>query len=184
MQLLLKESDGLLDLHSTTKESTPLAICEPHSFDIARKLSVQIISSGWDAIHPGSSDGYMNKTGKIGICVECGQHSDERTPRRARSSIGIFLREMGLTDTSNFPHDMSTKRHIQVRERYVARKTFSLSEDVAENLPDFGRLEVGTLIGHDGRKPVHLAKSSIVLFLKKIALPGEESFILADEISF
>jgi succinylglutamate desuccinylase len=56
----LKESDFLLDVHNTLSEknSIPLLISEYPEID--PYFNVDYTASGFDQLHPGGSDGYMN----------------------------------------------------------------------------------------------------------------------------
>ena len=179
LQILLDESDALLDLHSTTSEGTPFIICEPHSFDIARQFPFRFISSGWDTMHPGSSDGYMNQYHKIGICVECGQHFDQLTSVKARASIEIFLKAMGLIDETIYGPSQSSRRHIRIRAKYVVKRLFRLENT---DWPDFPNIEPGTILGYDGGEAVIVNEPSILFFPKDEVKAGEEAFLLGEEV--
>lgn len=179
LQILLEKSDALLDLHSTDHESSPFIICEPHSFDIARALPFSIVSTGWDAVHPGSTDAYMNRQGKVGICVECGQHDDPEAKQRARQSIEVFLMKHDMIDLPNPPMPVP-QRHIRAREIYRAKQHFRL---MLEDLPEFAQLNPGTVIGVDGERAVTINRPSILIFPKDGAQAGEEAFVLGDELS-
>ena len=177
LQPLLDQSEALLDLHSTLTESSPFIICETHSFGIARLLPFSLISTGWDNVHGGSTDAYMNAQGKIGICVECGQHEDPEAKERARLSIAIFLNAMGLIDTEE-KGGFSTQRRIHAKTIYKVVSSFALS---SVERPEFARLKQDELIGVDGAVPILAPTDSILIFPRKTATIGEEAFVLGEE---
>lgn len=174
LEPLLRESDALLDLHSTLTESSPLIICEEHSFDIARLLPFPIISTGWDNVHPGSTDAFMNAQGKVGICVECGQHEDPEAKDRARTSIEIFLRELGLVDTGIEVKPVE-QRLMHARRIYKAKTLMRFEPAEREQ---FCTLQKGELIGYDGDEEVFADQESILFFPKEGSTAGEEAFVL------
>lgn len=179
LQEFLDDSDALLDLHSTDHESSPFIICETHSFEVAKKLPFRIVSTGWDAVHAGSTDAYMNMQGKVGVCVECGKHDDDDAKRQARQSIEIFLTHFGLIERDNLPAPVDQRR-IHAREIYKAKEIFRLTPECTD-LPEFARLKAGTIIGHDGEEPVIVEQDSILIFPKDGAANGAEAFVLGDE---
>lgn len=174
----LNKADALLDLHSSRNEfSVPFIICEPHSFHIAKKLSFPIRSNGWDSIEPGATDGYMNKFGKISICVECGQHLDEEAPNRAFESMKAFLRLMGLIEGGLEIKEMDDQREIEVNHIYITKNNLKR----ARVFKDFEKIKEGELIGTDGNEKVYCHQDGVIIFSHDIEGSGEEGFILGKE---
>lgn len=85
-------SDALLDLHSSSSISSPaFIICEENCKEVVDNFPFPIRCYGFSDIEPGGSDGYMNSRGKIGICVECGNHNDREASEKALLSAQKFL---------------------------------------------------------------------------------------------
>lgn len=176
----LDESDALLDVHSSnTPASVPFIICEPHSFEVASHLPFNIRSYGWDVVHPGGTDYYMNRKGKIAICVECGHHLDPRAPQLAKDSIMIFLHIMGVINGSVPSREIINQRIIYAREIYFSKVNFTPFREFAE----FELLSEGELIGVDGNSYILSPKNSCIIFPRKRDNPGEEAFVLGEEVS-
>ncbi len=177
----LRKSVALLDIHSSSNQrSTPFIICEPHSFDVAKRLPFPIRSHGWDKIEPGGTDYYVNKNpfkGK-GICIECGYHLDPEAPKRAYESILIFLRLMNMVDgDKNIPIN-SAQKQIDASFIYHTKTDFSV---VSGSFPDFGRINEGTVIGYDGNRAITAPFDGVVIFPQNCGGPGEEAFIFGRE---
>ncbi|MDQ3014847.1 MAG: succinylglutamate desuccinylase/aspartoacylase family protein [bacterium] len=170
----LDESEALLDIHSSmTVGSIPFIICEPHSFDIASRLPFTIISNGWDVIHPGGTDYYINKKGGKGICIECGYHLDEIAPTIAKNSILIFLDLMGLTNGA-MPDQTLGQKKIYAHYVYHSKESFRL----AKKFGDFEEISQVTLIGTDDNTQVVAHEDGVVIFARERPGP-DEAFVLA-----
>jgi len=172
----LDSVDYLLDIHSFSDDSTmPFSICEPHSYEVAAQLGVSLISSGWDELEAGGTDYYMNKMGKIGICVECGEHSSESSITFAQDVIKRFLQVVKVTSTmEEFPQ--SDIRIASVKDIYITNTDFSPSKD----FKNFDKIEKGELIGTDGDVNVYAKYSGFIVFAQKRTGPNEEAFLFGD----
>ena len=170
----LDECDVLLDLHSsTTPGSPPFVICEANSRDIATRLPYSIISSGWDMIHPGGTDYYMNKRGAMGICVECGYLLDAKGADIANESINVVLRTMGLID-GGIPPVTPNQKFVHADSVYHTKVDFKL----ARKFDDFETISAGTLIGTDGGIEVRATNDGVIIFARDTAGKGE-GFVIA-----
>lgn len=170
----LRESEALLDVHSSmTKKSKPFIICEPHSFPIAKRLRFGIRSHGWDVIEAGGTDYFMNTMGKIGICIECGNHNDPKAPKLARESIIRFLTIMGAID-GRLPRECKSQKVMHAFGIYKTETNFRK----AREFEDFEPLPKGTPIGYDGKKKVLAPENMLIIFPRNQDLPGKEAFIL------
>lgn len=97
---ILKKCDALLDIHGYIKTwgiKKPLIICEKGSIETAKKLGIKTISYNWKKFHKGSSDHYMDKIGKIGICIECGPNGDKNAYKIGLDVAERFLGIFGIT---------------------------------------------------------------------------------------
>ena len=172
----LLESDVLLDLHSSASSQTKtFAICEEHSFVVAKKLPVEIISSGWDSLEPGGTDYFMNKQGKIGICVECGNHDDPKAEEVAYGSITSFLKSFGIlfgeTETG------TKKKWVRVNSIYRTRVDFKPHKVFA----DFEFVREGERVGVDGGEEVCVEKNGYLIFCRERKASNEEAFVFAED---
>ena len=98
LMIILNECDALLDIHaSNTKIATPFIICENNALELAKKLNFSIISTGWNNIEPGATDGYMFLAGKPALCIECGSVSEtKKNLNIAKDSIKKYLQYFGI----------------------------------------------------------------------------------------
>lgn len=175
----LDKADALLDLHSVpTVPATPFVICEKNGMDIARKLPFPVRSSGWDKVHSGSTDGYMNERDKIGICVECGQYNDPQVLDRSLQSIKIFLALMGVIKEKQSLDDYAGQRVVIVDYIYRCQSYFNL----VRKIPDFTLVRRGKVIGVDAKEKVRAPYEGIVVLVKEAKKPGEEVFVMGKEI--
>ena len=170
----LEKSDVLLDIHSSmTNKSTPFIICEKQSFAVAERLPFPIRSYGWDKIQPGGTDYFVNKSGGMGICIECGYHLDESAPKRAFESALMFLKFFGAIK-GEAPPIYSGQRIIHAYDIYFSQVDFRK----AKVFSDFEPLKAGDLIGTDGGQEVRVTCDSLVIFPSDCMGPQEEAFVL------
>ncbi len=172
---ILDKSDYLLDIHSfSNKIGTPFIICEPKSFDVAKKLPFDLVSNGWDKLEPGGTDYYMNKIGKNGICVECGQHSDDKSVAKAKESVFSFLKIMGIIDDPKIEVAEREQRKVEVNYIYITKSDFRPSRDFF----DFEPIKKGELIGTDGNSEIKALVDGYIIFCKKCEVGGKEAFLI------
>jgi succinylglutamate desuccinylase len=180
----LDESDAMLDIHSSgTKGSMPFIICEPHSFPVAEKLPFALRSYGWDNIHSGSTDYYMNKAQKMGVCVECGYHDDVSAVEKAKESIVAFLRIFGAisgdmpASATNAPANLPPQKTIKAKSTYRTKADFSPTEDFA----DFQKITRGQVVGFDGEHKVIFDADGYIIFCRKRDSAFEEAFVVGGD---
>jgi len=171
----LDKSEVLLDIHaSTVPKSQPFIICEKNANNISSKLPFKIIVSGFDKIQPGGTDYYMNKIGKIGICIECGYLKDKKSVEIARKSIINFLVSRGHI-AGNIRDKEQEK--IKIYKQYITKTSnFTL----IKKFKDFEKISKNQLIGSDGQKKIKALKDSVIIFPKNRYKIGEEAFLLGE----
>jgi len=171
----LGQYDVLLDIHaSTSPESKVFAICEPIASDIIKYLPLEIIISGFDKVEPGGTDYYMNRIGKIGICVECGYLKNSSTKKTAKNCLLAFLKVRG-----HLKNDLSSVRQSygQVTNLYHTKTNkFILSKAFA----DFEKIKEGQIIGIDGDKKVVAEKNGFIIFAQNCDKKGTEAFLTGE----
>lgn len=168
--------DILLDIHASfSPNSQRFIICEPNAMRISKYLPFDLIVSGFDAVEPGGTDYYMNKIGKIGICVECGYLGDPVSTQVALDSIYSFLLASGNIASGELKEiEQGT---IQMTSLYLAKTDkFRLSKTFA----DFAEISSGDLIGKDGEVDIKAQKNGLILFATNADKAGEEAFLFGE----
>lgn len=176
IQKYLDKSSALLDIHASfTPESEPFIICESNAKGIVEFLPANIVVSGFDAIQPGGTDYYMNKNGKIGICLECGYLGIPETKLVAEEGIMNFLKARGHI---NGQPKVRQQTFIQMFDLYYTKTApFKL----AKEFKDFEKLTAGQVIGTDGEEKIYVTKESVIVFPTDCSKAGEEAFLLGEE---
>lgn len=171
----LDKADALLDIHaSTSKNSHPFIICEKNAKDIFPYLPFDLVVSGFDKIEPGGTDYYMNKKGKIGICVECGYLGDDASADTAVKSIFSFLKARGHIRGEI---KKQKQKYINIYDLYIAKSAkFNLTKDYA----DFESISKGEIIARDNGVAVKAKRKSVILFPTNCRKPGEEAYLLGE----
>jgi predicted deacylase len=137
-------------------------------------LPVDLVVSGFDKIEPGGTDYYMNRVGKIGICVECGYLDDPSSTEIAKQSILAFLKARGHTSGTPIT---SPQSYIRMSELYLTKtENFALEKP----FEDFEEIAAGQLIGMDGGEDVRALKDCVILFARNMSKAGEEAFLLGE----
>ena len=176
---ILRTSDILLDIHaSTTPLSTPFIICEKNGEKIVKYFPFPRRCYGFDSIQPGGTDYYMNRMGKIGICIECGYLGNPEGVKFAIESAETLLSLYGMLE-ENVPQKIYPQQVIQMEEMYLAQ---SSSFTLAESFSDFALLKKGALIGEDGKRPIMSKKESLILFPQNTTRIGAECYLLGKEL--
>ncbi|NVN96748.1 succinylglutamate desuccinylase/aspartoacylase family protein [Candidatus Nomurabacteria bacterium] len=180
LKRLLKEVEVLLDIHSSmTKESVPFIICEKNADEIVKFLPAGTIVNGFDIVEPGGTDFYMNSIGKIGICIECGNHNEPNAKLVATETIKTFLSLRGHL-TSGVKLKTSAQKKIQMYNLYFTQtEKFVLNK----KFDDFETVKRGQIIGTDGLNQVCAPEDSIILFAQNKQKVGSEAFLLGRIIS-
>ncbi len=172
------QADVLLDIHSSnTPRSKPFLICEKNSRDLVKYLPFNLVVSGFDEIQPGGTDSYMNTTGKIGICAECGSTKDPAAVQMAEETIKSFLAARGHISRNL---EESAADHIQVNFLYFTKTDKFV---MPKALEDFEKIEKSTLIGYDGEEEIVAQEDSIILFAHDTAEKNAEAFLLAQKVN-
>jgi succinylglutamate desuccinylase len=170
----LDRADALLDVHASfTPEAKPFVICEDNAFSVVSHFPVDLVVSGFDEHEPGGTDYYMNKLGKIGICVECGYFGDQQSTANAKKSILAFLQMRGHLPLEQEPREQSKIRIFKLYKTKTAN--FVLEKQFA----DFEPLGKGQLIGMDGSEEIRAEKDCQILFALSREERGKEAFLLA-----
>lgn len=177
---VLDESDALLDLHGYNgKEDQPFLICEPESFEVARKLNFEVISSGWAKAEPGGTDGYMHSLNKIAICAETGSNFyPQKYFGLAYKTILQFLKYFGAIESS-VEYSKKSKKYIQVEESII-RENEQLSFN--KNYQNFDSLADGEIFIRDGAKEYTAVEGQYIIFPRPNAEIGQEVCVIGRKL--
>lgn len=177
----LKEIDVLLDIHSSSAVDTvPFVICQPSSYRLAACLPVKTVVSGLDDLHPLGTDGYMNKVGKKGLCIECGFHDDPDAKGVAVKAILSMISSLGMFEEIKEVTLKKEKQvNIKVASIFICKNEFRATRSFG----DFEFVRKGEMIGYDGPAPVFLQKDAVLLFVSDNQKPGGEAFVMGSYYS-
>jgi len=171
MKPLLNQADAMLDLHSSfSKDTFPFCICEENSVEVAKQLPGKIILTGLTKFHKGSTDEYMYKHGKIGICIECGYLNSKKARDIAKKAVRSFCIAFGIIKGRNRKKE---QRILKATELYKNKSTFKLKK----SFKDFEK--VNCLIGLDGKEKIKA--KGYILFAQSQKNPKKECFVIANE---
>ncbi|MFA6043287.1 MAG: succinylglutamate desuccinylase/aspartoacylase family protein [Patescibacteria group bacterium] len=175
---ILDQSSAVLDLHAThSTASIPFIIVAGAGLPLARQLNFPILSTGWNILEPGGTDGYMASQGKIGICAECGSMNDEgRGVQIAMQTITDFLILRGHRE--GVSSKSTPKRIVEVQQK-VCRQTNDFR--FRKNFADFERLPAGEAFAWDGPRTFIAQPEQCIIFARPGNAPGDQVFILGAE---
>jgi succinylglutamate desuccinylase len=173
---LLDQSDILIDLHASVAGSQPFIICENNGLEIAHYVSVKNILTRIDAFHPGSTDGYMNRRGKIGMCIECGDKETDQSTQFAIQSIKQVLRGLEIIDESI---DLNTQQQNQFRSTYIY-KSHTQNFTLSQAFTDFDLVLALQSIGLDAQQSIVFDRDYHILFANDSTQVNQECFLLAE----
>lgn len=171
----LNQASALLDVHASfTPKSRTFVIAEKNAGEVLKYLPFDLVVSGFDKIQPGGTDYYMNRQGKIGICVECGFLGEKKSISVAEKSITSFLKERG-----HIRGALKGRKQKNINI-YTMYKTKTDKFRLLKPFDDFAPVKKGAVIGIDGKRKIRAAKNSLVLFARDRDKIGEEAFLLAE----
>lgn len=177
---ILDKCDVSLDLHSSnTPGSTPFIICEENGFDFAKKLDVSIISTGWDAIEPGGTDGYMYQTGKIGICAECGYAGNSNRYIKFTEELVTKFLKFYESIPRKVENTNIVQKNIHV-DRIIIKKDKNFS--FVKKFKDFEKLPKDYEYAKANSSKYISEENDIIIFARENVRMGGEACILGKEI--
>lgn len=170
---LLNSCDALLDLHGyNSAEDEPFIITNHPDHPLVQRLDFPVVVTGFGALSKGATDGYMEKCGKVGLCLECGSnYFPEKYVPLAVKSIYSFLRYHGLLPATNEP---VIKKHVFQLEKIVKKQTSEFSFD--RPYRNFDALTPGQVFARDGQKQYKAGENMFILFPRPDQLIGHEAF--------
>ncbi|PIR98178.1 MAG: hypothetical protein COT89_00485 [Candidatus Colwellbacteria bacterium CG10_big_fil_rev_8_21_14_0_10_42_22] len=175
----LEGAEVLLDIHASTTPTgkpKPFVLCEANAKGIIEYLPFNVVVNGFDEVEPGGTDYYMNKIGKIGICVECGFMTDPEASLRAEESILNFLKVRGHMEGEV---SMYEQRWARMYTLYLTKVDFR----PAKEFEDFEPVVTGQVLGTDGEEDVTAPRAGFVLFPREREGSGKEAFLFGEWMS-
>lgn len=180
---LLANIDFLLDLHSTSKPSSPFIMCERPSTELARSISIERVMLGWAGLDNSSVSGdtetWACRHGAQALTVECGQHTDPDSIFVAYRTAREFLAGLGVISGTKAP---AAQRFYSLYEVKIATDR---SFRYAKTFEGFAPVQKGELIGSDSTGEWRAARDSVVIFPadpQSVTL-NTELYFLAEELS-
>ncbi len=169
----LNKSDYLLDIHNTLNKLNSIPFLISEYSELWKLFPIKFVSSGFDKLHPGGSDGYMNSIWKIWLCVESGSIYDPNGPKIAKQSILNFLKF-----TKNIvwnPNKYAQQTTINFDFIY---KNKSLNLQFRKKFRDFEKVRKGDILAYDGDNKILAPYNWYILFPYKANKIWEECFVL------
>lgn len=168
-------SDASLDLHSSPTQGSPaFIICEKNGAEIVKDFPFPFRCYGFSEIEPGGTDEYMNSRGKIGICVECGNHTAYDAKEKALLSIQKFLEYFDMVEWD------ITVQGVQKQEIFMAVRAYITQTEnfrVSQSFRDFENIEQWQLLWYDGGESVFAKNTGKILFARDRNQLNVEAFI-------
>lgn len=163
-----------LDLHSSPSIGSPaFIICEKNCSDVVKRFPFPIRCYGFAEMEPGGTDGYMNSRGKIGICVECGNHNDPDASDKALMSVQKFLEYFDMIEKKEVDLWETQQQIFTAKYAYITKTNNFRVVDV---LADFEDIRKGQLIWYDDKELVYAQNTGKILFARNRNEIGVEGF--------
>lgn len=168
----LDQAGALMDIHASNVVGSPaFIIYEDQARDIADVLSIKRLVTGFDALEPGGTDGYMNSVGKKGICIECGYTQDPEISEIAKQCIFDFLAARGHVD---IPAEKKEKDSFMMTFIYHTKtNNFRLTK----KFENFEEIKKEQIIGFDGDEEIKATEDGIIIFAHNRDYIGAEAFL-------
>ena len=181
---LYDETDVLLDLHSMTDDSPPLALAGRHGKGVAlaRALGMPrdiVVDAGHAAGKRLRDYGAFDDPddARTALLVECGQHWTRAAVRVAMQATLRFLRHCGSVDTSWVDARIDTALQPPQRLVEITDVVTIESEHFAFVMPVRGMMTVptaGTLLAKDGAREIRTPYDDCILLMPaQHPKPGE-----------
>lgn len=178
---LLDNCDALLDLHSYNDEienRTVFAICEENGLNLVKTLEIKTAITGFTAMQEGGTDGYMNRNGKIGVCVELGSiNISEEMSVLGEKIAKQFLSYFKLIEKVG---ESSSEKTILDAKMMYRKNTNKMV--FTKNYKTFDEIPANTVFATDGNLELKTKNDSVILFPNATYDIGTEAFILAEKV--
>ncbi len=156
---ILDKSDYLLDIHNTLNEENSVPFLISEYPELWKYFDVEKIISGFDELHPGWSDSYMNSIGKIWLCLESGSIYDPKWQEIAKKGITNFLKY-----TKNTSWEAETYKNQEFIRFDTIYKNRTLDFKFEKEFLDFEKIQKWQVIWYDGWKKVISDRDWYIVF--------------------
>ena len=173
----LDQADYLLDLHNTVKNKSPRFLITENPHEYSHVFDVEYVVSGLTKTHFWSTDEYMERNNKVGLCLECWrtQWDPSDNEQFAKDNTLSFLSHVWHFWENLRTRKKEKKQKIldfsylyRAQERFISKKKFA----------DFEHIVAGECIGYDWSKKIVASEDCYILFCEKEASTWEEWFLL------
>jgi len=174
---ILDKVDSVLDIHSSfVKESPIFSICEKETINLSDNFNTEYNIVNLKEFHKGSTDYYMHKQKKEGLCIECGYHESKDAKNIALNAIKTFLQ---IKKISNFGLKLNQNKPKQLiaNSCYLTKNNFSLIKEFS----DFEKVKKNQTIGFDGNIKIESKIDAYIVFAKNCNNKNQEAFVLLTE---
>ncbi len=169
---LIRESNYLLDLHSTSWPSIPFAYAEENSLELAKKIWINNIISWWWKLSEKKgnnniawdTENYMNKKWWQAITFEAWNHNNPNWAEISYKILLNFLATLWIIEKKYYKIIEWEKTHTKITWYYTAKTNSFKYAIKAEN---FMRLKKWTLIWYDWGLEVKAEEDMILVMPKK-----------------
>jgi succinylglutamate desuccinylase len=172
---LLDKCEALLDIHSYNSPSgDQFAISEPSGFGILNKMDFPIVASGFSSLGHGT-DGYMENSRKIGICIECGTSNNYMNfLDLAEKSVYQFLQHFECIENKVLPSKVEQRFFRVKRMIYKETNNFKFTQE----FKDFDLLPTDKPFAIDGEKVYTASENEAIIFPRpNVSIGGEVCII-------
>lgn len=145
---VLASLDYLLDLHNTTRPSSPFSLCmaeTPMHATLAAGMPVDFYAAGFQGHIRGTTADWVDAHGGIGIAVECGYQHDPHVDAIATTCAKSFLGHLGIGAFAKDVTRVSRRLSIIAHECIADRATFAYAREFV----NFDGIAAGELIATD-----------------------------------
>lgn len=184
---IIKDTDFLLDIHSTIKPSVPFLYMENDAKhrNLAPIFGTKFVVMQNKKFRPqeltSSTDSFVDNHGGIGITYESGWYKDFSGLDTVFGNVLKFLNAVGSIDMAGrTAHRKSAKtKYLEVYDKIIPQKNmFTFSKDY-EN---FDFVKAGSSLAKDGDTIVKVKMDSYIIFPKKEPKKGITACYLAHQI--
>ncbi len=184
---LVDQADVMLDIHSSHAAApVNLFVDYPTAENeaLAAALGAEYVIYDWPKVYEQSSveldswttDRYAYENGKVGILLEAGQHSDQRSEIVAYEAILHTLVHLDMIDPRTELHQVVKAMPVHMTEVFVRD---SMEDVFTAQWSHLQRVAKGTTVATRGSgEAIQMKEDGVIIFPKTYAKPGGEWFYL------
>ncbi len=173
---ILDKTDYLLDIHNTLNEKNSIPFLISEYKELWKYFDVEKVISGFDELHPGWSDSYMNSIWKVWLCLESGSIYDPKWPEIAKKGIINFLKF-----TKNISWEAETYENQEFIRFDTIYKNRTLDLKFEKQFLDFEKVKKWQIIWYDGGKKLISDRDWYIIFTYNPKNIGDEVFCLGNK---